>query len=245
MHWLGACTAIREQIIPVYPTAGGGRSASHPIGLSSGAVPQRGNRPASIQHGRALGNRRLSYGPAKPDSGQAYVGPRLVVAPPDPLQVRPLTASFLPRTAEAPRLCDRDGPMRSCPRFPVTDLQAALVRMPVIGILRGCPPQYVDDMVTAAEDAGLTALEVTLDSREPFDAVRSLVESHPRMTVGARTVRSVREVAQAVRREHGSSSHLTSTRMWSLRPRRPGWFRCLVPPPRPRCGEPQGAEPSW
>lgn len=88
--------------------------------------------------------------------------------------------------------------MRSCPRFPVTDLEAALVRMPVIGILRGCPPQYVDDMVTAAEDAGLTALEVTLDSREPFDAVRSLVESHPRMTVGAGTVRSVREVAQAV-----------------------------------------------
>ena len=88
--------------------------------------------------------------------------------------------------------------MRSCPRFPVTDLQAALVRMPVIGILRGCPPQYVDDMVTAAEDAGLTALEVTLDSKEPFDAVRSLVENHPGMTVGAGTVRSVREVAQAV-----------------------------------------------
>ncbi len=88
--------------------------------------------------------------------------------------------------------------MRSCPRFPVTDLEAALVRMPVIGILRGCPPQYVDDMVAAAEDAGLTAPEVTLDSREPFDAVRSLVESHPRMTVGAGTVRSVREVAQAV-----------------------------------------------
>ena len=56
--------------------------------------------------------------------------------------------------------------MPSCPRFPVTDLEAALVRMPVFGILRGCPPQYVYDMVTAAKDAdfleaGSTAIGVS------------------------------------------------------------------------------------
>lgn len=88
--------------------------------------------------------------------------------------------------------------MRRCACFPVTDLEAALFRMPVIGILRGCPPQYVGDMASAAEDAGLTALEVTLDSRHPFDAIRSLAENHPDMSVGAGTVRSVREVALAV-----------------------------------------------
>jgi len=68
----------------------------------------------------------------------------------------------------------------------------------VIGILRGCPLQYVDDMATAAEVAGLTALEVTLDSVRPFDAIRTLTENHPKMSVGAGTVRSVLEVEQAV-----------------------------------------------
>ncbi len=171
---------------------------SHPTGASSEPTPKN-EAPTRRLFTTGMPSQIADYpdGPAKPDCGQAFFGPSLVVVLPKPLPVRPLTA-FLRRTAEAPRLCDRDGPMRSCPRFPVTDLQAALVRMPVIGILRGCPPQYVDDMVTAAEDAGLTALEVTLDSREPFDAVRSLVENHPGMTVGAGTVRSVREVAQAV-----------------------------------------------
>jgi 2-dehydro-3-deoxyphosphogluconate aldolase / (4S)-4-hydroxy-2-oxoglutarate aldolase len=70
--------------------------------------------------------------------------------------------------------------------------------MPVIGILRGCPLQYVDDMATAAEVAGLTALEVTLDSMRPFEAIRVLTENHPKMSVGAGTVRSVLEVEQAV-----------------------------------------------
>ncbi|GMQ85643.1 MAG: 2-dehydro-3-deoxy-6-phosphogalactonate aldolase [Acidimicrobiia bacterium] len=80
----------------------------------------------------------------------------------------------------------------------MTDLETALIRMPVIGILRGCPPQYVDDMATAAEDAGFTALEVTLDSGQPFDGIRSLAENHPAMSIGAGTVRSVADVAKAV-----------------------------------------------
>jgi len=78
------------------------------------------------------------------------------------------------------------------------DLETALVGMPVIGILRGCPPRYVGDMATAAQDAGFTALEVTLDSSQPFDAIRSLAENHGAMSIGAGTVRSVSEVAQAV-----------------------------------------------
>ncbi len=78
------------------------------------------------------------------------------------------------------------------------ELNSALARMPVIGILRGCPAQYVDDMAAGAEAAGLTALEVTLDSMDPYGAIRSLVRNHPGMSVGAGTVRSVREVAEAV-----------------------------------------------
>jgi 2-dehydro-3-deoxyphosphogluconate aldolase/(4S)-4-hydroxy-2-oxoglutarate aldolase len=78
------------------------------------------------------------------------------------------------------------------------ELHAALVQIPLIGILRGCPVQYVDDMASAAEAAGFTALEVTLDSMNPFGAIRSLVRNHADMSVGAGTVRSVREVADAV-----------------------------------------------
>ncbi|MCH8898932.1 MAG: bifunctional 4-hydroxy-2-oxoglutarate aldolase/2-dehydro-3-deoxy-phosphogluconate aldolase [Acidobacteria bacterium] len=80
----------------------------------------------------------------------------------------------------------------------MTELDASLIRMPLIGILRGCPVQYVNAMATAAEAAGLTALEVTLDSADPFGAIRSLAQNHPNMSVGAGTVRSVREVADAV-----------------------------------------------
>ncbi len=59
--------------------------------------------------------------------------------------------------------------MRSCPRFPVTDLEAALVRMPVIGILRGCPPQYVD---TAISVGGAVFPRTVLESGDAAEVER-------------------------------------------------------------------------
>lgn len=80
----------------------------------------------------------------------------------------------------------------------MTELTAALNRMPVIGILRGCPFNYVSTVAGTAEEAGLTALEVTLDSERPFDAIRTLAETNPELSIGAGTVRSVSQVAEAI-----------------------------------------------
>ncbi len=88
--------------------------------------------------------------------------------------------------------------MRPYLRFPMTDLDVALSGMPVIGILRRCPPRHVGDVAIAAHEAGLTALEITLDSTRPFDAIRALIAAHPGLAVGAGTVRSVGEVTLAV-----------------------------------------------
>lgn len=80
----------------------------------------------------------------------------------------------------------------------MTDLTAALTRTPVIAILRGCPPQHVEEMAGAAWDAGIAALEITLDSKGPIVAIRTVADAHPGLVVGAGTVRSERDVADAV-----------------------------------------------
>ncbi len=85
----------------------------------------------------------------------------------------------------------------------MTELTTALGRAPVIGIIRGCPFEHVNAVATAAEEAGLTALEVTLDSERPFDAIRVLASTHPGLVIGAGTVRSLSQVTEAI--EAGAS----------------------------------------
>ncbi len=80
----------------------------------------------------------------------------------------------------------------------MNDLTTALARVPVIGILRGCPPEHVSAVAATAQEAGLTALEVTLNSERPFDAIRILAEAHPDLSIGAGTVRLASQVTQAV-----------------------------------------------
>ncbi|MFV2039621.1 MAG: bifunctional 4-hydroxy-2-oxoglutarate aldolase/2-dehydro-3-deoxy-phosphogluconate aldolase, partial [Acidimicrobiales bacterium] len=90
-----------------------------------------------------------------------------------------------------------DGPTRAHCWFVVTSLSAALDQTPVIGILRSCPLQFVGAMATVAEEAGLTVLEITLDSARPFETIKTLAEDHPGLLLGAGTVRSARDVVRA------------------------------------------------
>jgi len=80
----------------------------------------------------------------------------------------------------------------------MTELGTALARMPVIGIIRGCPPATVGSIAEAAKEAGITALEITLDSERPFDTIQALAEDHPGLSIGAGTVHSAAQVDQAV-----------------------------------------------
>lgn len=73
-------------------------------------------------------------------------------------------------------------------------LFAALDRMPVVGILRGCPTEHVVAVGEAAATAGVSVLEVTLDSPTPAESIAHLVHALPDVVVGAGTVRSTTDV---------------------------------------------------
>ena len=85
----------------------------------------------------------------------------------------------------------------------MTDINESLFRslaeVRVIGILRGCPPEHVVFVAGAATDAGLAVLEVTLDSPGALQSIELLGKTFPGLVIGAGTVRTVEEVAEAVR----------------------------------------------
>jgi len=80
---------------------------------------------------------------------------------------------------------------------PTGPLIEALDRRPVIGIIRGCPVEHIAAIASAAADAGIPALEVTLDSPDPFDSIAALVRALPGTVLGAGTVRTPEQVEMA------------------------------------------------
>jgi 2-dehydro-3-deoxyphosphogluconate aldolase/(4S)-4-hydroxy-2-oxoglutarate aldolase len=77
-------------------------------------------------------------------------------------------------------------------------LPAGLDQNPVIAILRGCPLRHAVAMAGAAIRAGLTVIEVTLDSERTFEQIAAIRSAHPEAEVGVGTVRHAEEVAPAV-----------------------------------------------
>jgi 2-dehydro-3-deoxyphosphogluconate aldolase / (4S)-4-hydroxy-2-oxoglutarate aldolase len=63
-----------------------------------------------------------------------------------------------------------------------------LAAVPVIGILRRCPPDRVEAVAGAAVEAGFAALEVTFDSEDPGGQITLLRKAFPAIAVGAGTV---------------------------------------------------------
>lgn len=76
-------------------------------------------------------------------------------------------------------------------------LDEALTKMPLVAILRGMPPAEAEGVGKALADAGVTVMEVPLNSPEPFDSIRTLAEAHgERALVGAGTVLKPEDVAR-------------------------------------------------
>lgn len=71
-----------------------------------------------------------------------------------------------------------------------------LDRLPIVGILRGCPADHATRVAAAAAEAGLIALEVTLDSEDALAQIRSIAGLGP--TVGVGTVTDAGQVGPAV-----------------------------------------------
>lgn len=71
---------------------------------------------------------------------------------------------------------------------------------PLIAILRGIEPAQAVATTAALIDAGITRIEVPLNSPNPFDSIRAMVEAHGNdATIGAGTVTEADQVAEVYR----------------------------------------------
>lgn len=76
-------------------------------------------------------------------------------------------------------------------------LDEALLKMPLVAILRGMPPGEAEGVGKALADAGVTVMEVPLNSPDPFVSIRTLAKAHgERALVGAGTVLRAEDVAR-------------------------------------------------
>src|ERR1041385_6720595 len=77
------------------------------------------------------------------------------------------------------------------------DLRAALSYCPVAAILRGVKPDEIDAIGDALIEAGVTVIEVPLNSPRPFESIERLAARHGHHAlVGAGTVLTAPDVAR-------------------------------------------------
>src|ERR1041385_4708876 len=77
------------------------------------------------------------------------------------------------------------------------DLRAALSSCPIAAILRGAKPDEIDAIGDALIEAGITVIEVPLNSPQPFESIKRLADRHGHHAlVGAGTVLETGEVAR-------------------------------------------------
>ena len=77
------------------------------------------------------------------------------------------------------------------------DLRSALSQCPVVAILRGVQPGEVDAVGDALVEAGITIIEVPLNSPQPFDSIGRLAKRHgARALIGAGTVLETPDIAR-------------------------------------------------
>ncbi|MHB8451741.1 MAG: bifunctional 4-hydroxy-2-oxoglutarate aldolase/2-dehydro-3-deoxy-phosphogluconate aldolase [Mycobacteriales bacterium] len=73
-------------------------------------------------------------------------------------------------------------------------LLAALADVPLVGIIRKCPPEHVTAVAAVAAEAGLRVIEITLDSARALDQIAAVARDVPGLLVGAGTTLSVQDV---------------------------------------------------
>jgi 2-dehydro-3-deoxyphosphogalactonate aldolase len=77
------------------------------------------------------------------------------------------------------------------------DLNTWLERCPVIAILRGIRPEEAESIGAALERAGISIVEVPLNSPDPFESISILSRSfNSRMLVGAGTLTNPKQVSE-------------------------------------------------
>ena len=78
-----------------------------------------------------------------------------------------------------------------------TDLTHWLARCPLIAILRGVRPDEAVPIAEALDRAGIAIVEVPMNSPEPVDSIRRLIEAFgTRLLIGAGTVMTAQQVEE-------------------------------------------------
>src|SRR5437764_10356270 len=81
--------------------------------------------------------------------------------------------------------------------MPMIDLRTALKQCRIAAILRGVTPDEIDAVGDALVEAGITIIEVPLNSPSPFESIKRLAARHgERALIGAGTVLEAAEVAR-------------------------------------------------
>src|SRR5215213_1445894 len=81
--------------------------------------------------------------------------------------------------------------------MPMLDLRAALKQCRIAAILRGVTPDEIDGIGDALVEAGVTIIEVPLNSPNPFESIKRLAVRHAEHAlVGAGTVLEANNVAR-------------------------------------------------
>ena len=71
-------------------------------------------------------------------------------------------------------------------------------KMPVIGIMRNFTTEQINSIVPVYIKAGLTNLEVTMNSDSALDIIKSLSQEYPQLNIGAGTVCTVKYLEDAL-----------------------------------------------
>jgi 2-dehydro-3-deoxyphosphogluconate aldolase / (4S)-4-hydroxy-2-oxoglutarate aldolase len=83
-------------------------------------------------------------------------------------------------------------------------------RLPIVGIMRGLPPEALEPVLNAVRDGGLLNLEITMNSRGAVDQIRAACAlTGGALNVGAGTVTDVNLLEQAL--SAGASYIVTPT----------------------------------
>lgn len=80
-------------------------------------------------------------------------------------------------------------------------------QMPVVGIMRNYSNEVIETIVPLYEKAGLTTLEITMNSANAAEVIRGLSQGYPQMNIGAGTVCTTEDLEKAL--EAGASFIVT------------------------------------
>jgi 2-dehydro-3-deoxyphosphogluconate aldolase/(4S)-4-hydroxy-2-oxoglutarate aldolase len=71
-------------------------------------------------------------------------------------------------------------------------------KMPIVGIIRNVSLEVIEEILPHYKKAGLTTLEITMNSDNVCEIIKSVAENHPEINVGAGTVCTMADLMMAL-----------------------------------------------